>query len=296
MGYLKIPNLYQDQDILLFRECYALEKIHGTSAHLKWHEGKLTFFSGGETHEKFVNLFDADKLARVFTENFATTQCITVFGEAYGGKQQGMSATYGPNLKFIVFDVKVDDLWLSVPKAHNVADKLELEFVDYVRISTDLTLLDEQRDRESTQAIRNGMGFGKVREGVILRPIVEVIKNSGARMIAKHKCAAFSEHSKPRKVETDESKRQLQTDAIAIADDWVTPMRLSHVIDKMKANGEEAKDMRDTPRVIRAMLEDIKAESVGEIDWSSNDQIERAINSKAAKVWKAHVCTLVNDT
>jgi hypothetical protein len=30
MGYLHIDNLYKSQDILLFKRCYALEKIHGT--------------------------------------------------------------------------------------------------------------------------------------------------------------------------------------------------------------------------------------------------------------------------
>ena len=48
MGYLHIDNLYKAQDILNFKTCYALEKIHGTSAHLKWDNGELTFFSGGE--------------------------------------------------------------------------------------------------------------------------------------------------------------------------------------------------------------------------------------------------------
>ena len=30
MGYMHIDNLYKDQRILQFKECYALEKIHGT--------------------------------------------------------------------------------------------------------------------------------------------------------------------------------------------------------------------------------------------------------------------------
>ena len=29
MGYAHIENLYKCQDILMFRECYATEKIHG---------------------------------------------------------------------------------------------------------------------------------------------------------------------------------------------------------------------------------------------------------------------------
>lgn len=36
MGYMHIDNLYKNQDMLIFRECYALEKIHGTSAHVSW--------------------------------------------------------------------------------------------------------------------------------------------------------------------------------------------------------------------------------------------------------------------
>ena len=29
MGYLKIPNLYKEQNVLLFKRVYSLEKIHG---------------------------------------------------------------------------------------------------------------------------------------------------------------------------------------------------------------------------------------------------------------------------
>ena len=58
MGYLHIRNLYQDQDILLFKECYALEKIHGTSAHIAW-DGELKFFAGGCNHDRFCALFNS---------------------------------------------------------------------------------------------------------------------------------------------------------------------------------------------------------------------------------------------
>ena len=48
MGYLHIPNLYKAQEILMFKRCYALEKIHGTSAHIAWDGNHIRFFSGGE--------------------------------------------------------------------------------------------------------------------------------------------------------------------------------------------------------------------------------------------------------
>lgn len=34
MGYMHIDNLYKDARVLSFKHVYALEKIHGTSAHI----------------------------------------------------------------------------------------------------------------------------------------------------------------------------------------------------------------------------------------------------------------------
>jgi len=187
MGYLHIDNLYKNQEILMFKECYALEKIHGTSAHIgyKIQDGKpmLTFFSGGEKHANFVALFDADALK----EKLKGVASATVYGEAYGGKCQGMSGTYGKELKFIAFDVKIEEFWLAVPQAEEFVKDLGLEFVDYVKVPTEVEALDEQRDRPSVQAVRNGMGDDKKREGVVLRPLIELTKNNGDRLISKHK-------------------------------------------------------------------------------------------------------------
>ena len=36
MGYMRIDNLYKNQAVLSFKEVYALEKVHGTSAHIHY--------------------------------------------------------------------------------------------------------------------------------------------------------------------------------------------------------------------------------------------------------------------
>jgi len=257
MGYLHINNLYKDQEILLFKRCYALEKIHGTSAHIQFKEGKLRFFSGGEKHERFVKLFDEEKLLKVFNEHFQDD--LILFGEAYGGSQQGMSETYGKELKFIVFDAKIGRCWLDVPKAETVTKLFDLEFVDYNEVDTSLESIDKERDRESTQAIRNGIGEGKMREGIVLRPLIELIKNNGSRIIVKHKRNEFMETKTPREV--DPAKLELLVKAKEIADEWVTLMRLKHVLDKFE--GEET--IENTGKVIKAMQEDILREAEGEI-------------------------------
>lgn len=254
MGYLHIDNLYKAPEIL---ECYALEKIHGTSAHLKFHDGKLTFFAGGESHDRFVSLFDADALLATFAAKFTAADTITLYGEAFGGKQQGMSATYGTVLRFMVFDVLLNDQWMDVASAAAVAEEFGLRFVPYERGPISLDWLDSQRDRDSLVAVEPG----KRREGIVIRPIREMTRKDGKRFIYKHKRDEFRETATPREV--DPSKVAVIAEASAIADEWVTPMRLSHVLQRVPYN-----DDRDIITIIRAMQEDVHRESEGEIVWT----------------------------
>ena len=284
MGYMHINNLYKDQTILLFKECYALEKIHGTSAHIRWKDGVLTFFSGGEKYDNFVALFDQEKLKLAFEEN--GSKDITIFGEAYGGKQQGMSDVYGKQLKFIAFDVcHGEDGWFDVPAAEMVVAKLGLEFVSYVRVSTEVTFLDELRDLPSVQAERNGAAGPRIREGVVLRPLKEFRSKYGARVIAKHKGAAFAERMHPPKV--GDAEKQVALDrADEIALEWVTDMRLAHVLDKL---GNPV-DLAAIPKVVDAMNEDISREAAGEIIESKDSR--KAIGRRTVALYKAKVTAI----
>lgn len=283
MGYLHVKNLYAEQDILMFKECFALEKIHGTSAHIGWNGTKLSFFSGGASHDNFVALFNADTIiAKLIELGFNTDdRKVTVYGEAYGGKEQGMSVTYGKELKFIVFDVRIGDCWLNVPKAEEFAISLGLEFIHYKRVSTDLAALDAERDADSEQAIRNGVGAGKKREGVVIRPLIELTKNNGSRVITKHKRDEFRETKSPRPV-VDPAKMKILEDANAIAEDWVTAMRLQHVLDKLP--GHSIEKMRE---VIAAMTEDVLREGENEI--VVNDTVKKAIGKRTALEYKQYL-------
>lgn len=276
MGYLHIENLYKCQDILLFKECYALEKIHGTSAHVGWKNGSLTFFSGGESYDRFVSLFDRERLAGAL--NALGHAKMVIYGEAYGGKQQGMSAVYGKELRFVVFDVQIGECWLSVPDMADVAKACGFDVVPFERVSTDLPALDAQRDRPSVQAERNGCG-AHPREGVVLRPLIEVTKNNGARIIAKHKIEKFSERSTPQKI-VDPAKLLVLTAVEEIAKEWVTPMRLAHVVDKLPA----PHTLAQVPVLIEAMVEDVLREASGEIVDSKD--MRRAISRRAVELFR----------
>lgn len=279
MGYLHIDNLYKDQTILMFKECYALEKIHGTSAHISWSakNQQVKFFSGGESYERFVSLFDVSFLQYKLAELFVTSDAI-IYGEAYGGKQQGMSNTYGKELKFIGFEVKVGELWLSVPNSEGICKSLNIEFVDYEKVPTDLDSLNIQRDKPSTQAIRNGCGNDKIREGVVLKPLIELTTNNGGRIIVKHKRDEFRETKTPREVSPEKFK--VMEDAKSIAEEWVTEMRLKHVLDKLP----QGINVESTKLVINAMVEDVLREAKGEIVESK--EVIKSISAKAATMFK----------
>jgi hypothetical protein len=297
IGYMKIENLYRNQTILELPEVFCLEKIHGTSAHIKFKDGNLTFYSGGETHERFVALFDQNHLKTAFA-SFAQGE-ITVYGEAYGGKMQGMRETYGDELKFIVFEVKFDDTWLTVPHARAAATMLKLEFVDYVKIPTTMDAINAERDRASVQAIRNGVGAGKRREGIVLRPLEELVDSRGNRIIAKHKSAEFCETKTVREVDFNRAK--VLTAAKEIAEEWATPMRLRHVLDKAQAalnivRGTEMAPLaiKDTKEIIHMMIEDVRAEAKGEILEST--EAMSAIGRHTAHLYHEWLATQLKET
>ncbi len=266
MGYLHIENLYKDQEILTrCTELAALEKVHGTSAHIG-PEGKL--FSGGVSPDSFAELF---------TEKDFTTLDATIYGEAYGGKCQGMSESYGKELKFIAFDVFLIDKFLDVADARSFCDCWGIEFVPWEVIPATIEACNRERDRDSLVAVTSG----KMREGVVLRPLNEMKNRWKRRLIAKHKRPEFSETKTIREV--DPAKQAALIEAEKVADEFVTEMRLTHVLDKLS----NPTDISAIPTVIKAMVEDVCREGAGEFEPSR--EVLKTIGSRAALLFKRRI-------
>lgn len=272
MGYLHIENLYRAPEIL---QCYALEKVHGTSAHVLIRGGPtgptVHLAAGGISHDQFARLFDVEALKARFAEKFTGDDTLTIYGEAFGGKCMGMSATYGKELRFLAFDVKLSDVWLDVPAAAGLAGEFGIGFVPYELGPLSLEWLDSQRDRDSLVALEPG----KRREGVVIRPVKELLYKDGGRFIFKHKREEFRETKTVREVDPDQAR--VLAEAGAVAEEWVTPMRLQHVLQRVPFNRPE-----DTGAVIRAMQEDVQREGAGEIVWSKD--VEKAVARATARL------------
>jgi hypothetical protein len=282
VGYRHINNLYKSQEILMFKECYVSEKIHGTSAHLSWDVDNtkiVRFFSGGSCHQTFCNLFDVDALTQM--AHSIDVPKWTIYGEAYGGKLQGMKETYGLGLKFVAFEAKVNDMWLDTHKAKKFASRFDLDFVWYTQTRTDLDLLNKYRDQPSKQAEKCGMGSDKKSEGIVIRPLLEMTKNDGGRIMAKHKALEFCETKTPRVVTEEELRVLVQVKEIA--EEWVTENRLTNILSRT----EKDLEIQDIPKMIDLMIEDVLREGEGELVKSR--ALVKAISRKTALMVKVRV-------
>jgi hypothetical protein len=287
MSYQKIPNLYRVKDLFSnFAKLYASEKVHGTSAHISYTPAKaeavelevgsieptllatgwgaeakavpavpskLTFFSGGADHAAFVRIWTPAELIDMLGKLESFKEPVTIYGEAYGGKLQGMRDTYGDALKFIVFEVKVGDTWLNMEKAFSVANYLGLEFVPFKIIDATPEAIDAAMLEASAVAVRRGITEMKQREGIVLRPLEEFTMNNGARVIAKHKHPDFSENRKVRTLVDPE----LSAPEEKLAEDYCTDMRFFHVLDKFT----EPRMPESIAKFIEAFKADCKSEA-----------------------------------
>jgi hypothetical protein len=277
---MKIHNLYSDRKIQMFRECWAMEKVHGTSAHIKISNNKIIYFSGGESHDRFVSLFNETDILERHSINKLPDN-IYIHGEAYGEKQQGMSDTYGKELRFIAFDVKVGDgddkTWFDIPQAEIFCNLLNIEFVPYWKVNTTNEALDEAKDRDSEVAKRRGIESPKKMEGVVLRPLIEMYDRHHSRIICKHKRDDFRETKSKRSLTDEEVK--ILTDAEEIADEWITEMRINHIVGKFPEV-----DITMTGKIIKMIVEDVLIEGKGE--FIESHAVTRALSKKAGTIFK----------
>ena len=79
----------------------------------------------------------------------------------------------------------------------------------------------------------------------------------------KHNKAEFEERKHPPKV-VDLSQRKVIEDAEKVADEFVTAIRLQHVLDKIFLNNEKY-DISCTGDVVKSMIEDVIREAAGEV-------------------------------
>lgn len=255
-----IENLYKDQTILkLFKECYVSEKIEGATVSLKWEYLTKTFsIEPGPATQEVVRTVIPEDIEELFAKEFPD-QDVVIIGELYGDKHYlpKKSAKYKIEIGFIVFKAILNGYWVSMDESAKIADLLSLPFVEYGIYPTDIKILDELRDKYSILGMK-WSGIKVPREGIVIEPLIPM-RIYDNYVIAKHKAKEERETATIREVSQD--KLKVLADAQAIADEWVTPNRLDHVLAKVPNSREKAA----TQLVMKAMVEDVYREGEGEI-------------------------------
>jgi hypothetical protein len=172
------------------------EKIDGMNIRVMW-DGEAVSFAGKsdnasihpDLYKALLATFTYPKVLAQFGTNEEGKEPVRVclYGEGYGaGIQKG--GDYRPDKNFILFDVKVGEVWLSRENVADVATNLECRIVP--RLMTG-TLVDAVGfARTGYKSIEAGERC--VAEGIIMRPVTELFNRRGERVITKIKFKDFA--------------------------------------------------------------------------------------------------------
>ena len=166
------------------------EKVDGTNIRVMWHGDSVAF--GGKTDNASIPAKLVDRLRQrfagpaVFAKAFdGCDGPVCLYGEGYGAGIQKGGGNYRSDQDFVLFDVRVGDWWLRRPDVLDVAEKLSLDVVPSIRCGT---------LRECVEMAQAGFQsrWGDFQaEGIVARPVVELVTRSGERIVTKIKCRDF---------------------------------------------------------------------------------------------------------
>lgn len=176
------------------------EKVDGTNIRVHWDGKDVTF--GGRTDNAQIPNGVINRLNELFYSTPAKAQLrevfpdgeVTLFGEGYGAKIQS-GGNYKQEQDFVLFDVRVGELWLERFNVVDVAEKLNLEVVPVIGQGTLY---------EAIELVKNNMQstWGNFEaEGIVARPTTELLDRRGNRVITKIKARDFPPEPTNSKVE-----------------------------------------------------------------------------------------------
>jgi len=165
------------------------EKVDGTNIRLMFDESGYCSI-GGRTDDAQIPSYLLDHL-RELLDNAKETipqalsgHAAIVYGEGYGPKIQG-GGKYSQSHRFVVFDVRIGQWWLNRDDVTDIATKLGMPYVPLIGYGT---------LHDAIATVRKGLvsQWGDFEaEGIVARPVVEMLDRGGRRIITKIKARDF---------------------------------------------------------------------------------------------------------
>lgn len=190
-----IENSFRDPAVEYLKDSIweFTEKIDGTNIRIMWDGHKVTF--GGRTERaqipaplmnKLNEMFGGNVNEELFEQTFGEKEVI-LFGEGYGpGIQKG--GAYRKDVSFILFDVKIGEMWLERKDVEDIAKTFGIDVVPVVFYGP-ISAAVEYVKRKPTTLIPGGTAQ---MEGVVGRNPAGLLNRKGERIIVKIKVCDFT--------------------------------------------------------------------------------------------------------
>jgi len=169
------------------------EKVDGTNIRVFWQpqeEQPVRF--GGKTDKAQLYVKLIDRLNEMFTYEkmeflgTETEDYMCLYGEGYGARIQKGGGNYiSDGVDFVLFDVRIGNLWLKREDVEDIADKIGIRVVPIIGTGTLKDMVEMAR-----KGLNSSWGNFEA-EGIVARPKVELIARNGDRVITKIKSRDF---------------------------------------------------------------------------------------------------------
>lgn len=184
-----IEGEYSEPELELLKDVQWVftEKVDGTNIRVIWDGHKVTY--GGRTDnadmprhqtDMLESLFGGSDVEQMFEQVFGEAN-VVLYGEAYGAKIAKGGGNYSDTQKFVLFDVKVGDIYLERHNVEDIASKFTLDVVPIVATGT---------LEEGVKLVKDGLKsqWGDfLAEGLVAKPAVDLFDRTGHRIITKIK-------------------------------------------------------------------------------------------------------------
>ena len=186
-------NIYRNETIQFLKdiEWEFTEKIDGTNIRIYWDGHKVSYFGRTDKAQiptqlmnKLIELFGGNINEEMFEQKFGATP-VMLIGEGYGAKIQKGGGDYRQDNNFILFDVCINNKYLSRDNVNDIANYFGIESVPVIFSGNLQKGIDFVKTKPNST-----IGTAKM-EGLVARPKVELYDKNGNRLIVKIKVCDF---------------------------------------------------------------------------------------------------------
>ena len=187
-------SIYRNKTVEFLKniEWEFTEKIDGTNIRIYWDGHKVSYYGRTDKAQipsqllnRLIELFGGNENEEMFEQKFGETP-VMLIGEGYGAKIQKSGGDYRQDNDFILFDVCLNDKYLSRENVKDIANYFNIDVVPTILIGKLEDGINYVKSMPNSK-----IGVAKA-EGLVARPVFELKDENNKRIIVKIKCCDFA--------------------------------------------------------------------------------------------------------